>query len=148
MAVYLAGFFGHHYTAIDIVYTDLGYTCITGDIDIQEILCRIRIHTHNRCIVIYFFHTCSAYIYIDDPGSEVIAAMSIATGIPLHWTKGVVVGSDCESTGEDHLCLVELVPDGAHVKAKSGTEIVSGEFVELRVWVNPISNRSDYKVVR
>lgn len=77
-----------------------------------------------------------------------IASLSIATGIPLHWTKGVVVGNYCESTEEDYLCLVELIPDGAHVKAASGTEIANGQSVELRVWVDPISDRSTYKVVR
>jgi len=77
-----------------------------------------------------------------------LGAASIVTGIRLHWTKGVVVGSYCQSTEEDYLCLVELVPDGARVKAESGSDITSGRSVELRVWVNPLSGTTTYKVVR
>ena len=50
-------------------------------------------------------------------------------------------------SGQDYLCLVELVPDGSRVKAESGLEIASGTSVELRVWVNPLSNTTTYKVV-
>jgi len=77
----------------------------------------------------------------------VIGVSSVVTGIPLHWTKGVVVGTYCESTEEDYLCLVELFPDGAHVKAESGSEIASGKSVELRVWVDPLSGMATYQVV-
>ena len=77
----------------------------------------------------------------------VIGAVGVATGIPLHWSKGVVVGSYCESTEGDYLCLVELIPDGSRVKAESGLDIASGKSVELRAWVNPLSGTATYKVV-
>ena len=77
-----------------------------------------------------------------------LGAVSVATGIPLHWSKGVVVGSYCESTEENYLCLVELVPDGSRVKAESELDIPSGRSVELRAWVNPFSGTTTYQVVR
>jgi hypothetical protein len=78
----------------------------------------------------------------------IIGGAGITTGIPVHWTKGLVVGTYCESTEDDYLCLVELVPDGALVKAESGSDIAHGKSVELRVWVDPFSGTATYHVVR
>lgn len=78
----------------------------------------------------------------------VVGGVGVTTGVPLHWSKGVVVGTYCESTEEDFLCLVELIPGGTRVKAESGLDLTIREPVELRVWVDPFSGTSTYKVVR
>ena len=48
----------------------------------------------------------------------VVGALNIATGIPLHWTKGVVVGSYCESTEEDFLCKSVAGRHSARLEAR------------------------------
>ena len=63
-----------------------------------------------------------------------LVALWVATGSPLHWTKGVVLPGSCTRVAEAHACLVELVPDGTHVTAKSDAPLVGGRWVELRVW--------------
>ena len=77
----------------------------------------------------------------------VLAVLCTVTGVPIRWSKGTVIGNYCESTDEDYVCLVELVPGGAHVRAMSGTQLARKTSVELRVWVNPFSGKYTYKVV-
>jgi hypothetical protein len=72
----------------------------------------------------------------------------VATGTPVRWTKGIVHGDLCVSTEADYLCRVELVPDGSHVMAASGSDIAKGTWVELRVWHNFVSGKDTYTVVR
>lgn len=73
---------------------------------------------------------------------------STVTGIPLRWTKGVVLRDLCSSTEAEYLCQVELVPDGTHVTAQSESDIAKGTSVELRVWHDVVSGKDSYTVVR
>lgn len=75
-------------------------------------------------------------------------AMWVATGTPLHWTKGVVLPGSCTPVPNAHACEVELVPDGTHVTAQSDAALAGGRWVELRVWHDMVSGTDTYTVVR
>lgn len=75
-------------------------------------------------------------------------AVWVATGIPLHWTKGVVLPGSCTRVADAHVCQVELVPAGTHVTAQSDAALDGGRWVELRVWRDIVSGTDTYRVVR
>ncbi|MBF6023409.1 hypothetical protein [Lysobacter niastensis] len=75
-------------------------------------------------------------------------ALWVATGTPLHWTKGVVLPGSCTREGNSYACQVELVPDGTHVTVRSDAALAAGRGVELRVWHDMVSGTDTYTVVR
>lgn len=74
----------------------------------------------------------------------VLATVSIATGLPLRWAKGVVLPSACASTEADYLRRVEVVPGGEQVEAASGLDLPAGTWVKIRIWHNVLSGREIY----
>lgn len=78
----------------------------------------------------------------------IMFAMWVATGTPLRWTKGVVIPGSCTRVARAYACQVELVPDGAHVTARSDAALTGGHGVELRVWHDMVAGTDTYTVVR
>jgi hypothetical protein len=78
----------------------------------------------------------------------ITGAAWVTTGQPIHWSKGVVVAGSCTGVDAARVCQVELVPDGARVRAQSDAALTGGDWVELRVWRNLITGTENYTVVR
>jgi hypothetical protein len=78
----------------------------------------------------------------------VVAATWAVTGVPLRWTRGIVLADSCTGPADAQTCRVELVPDGTQVSAASGTRIEGGRWVELRVWHDLVSGRDTYTIVQ
>ena len=98
--------------------------------------------------MLWIMRRCPIYFAAFATFGAIIGAAWVATGEPIHWTKGVVVPGSCTRLDPAHLCQVELVPDGEHVRAKSEAALADGEWVKLRVWRNLITGTETYTVVR
>jgi hypothetical protein len=76
-----------------------------------------------------------------------IALVVFVTGMPVRWTKGIVLPAACAPVADEYACAVGLVPDGTRVTATSDRAVASGDRVELLAWRNLVSGEDSYLVV-
>jgi hypothetical protein len=77
-----------------------------------------------------------------------LAVVVFVTGMPVRWTKAVVLPGACQRVADAYACRVELVPDGTRVTAKSDLAIASGTWVRLLAWRDLRSGKDSYSIVR
>ena len=76
-----------------------------------------------------------------------VAFVVFVTGMPVRWTKGVVLPAACEPLADAYACQVEIVSDGTREKAKSEHALASGDRVALLGWRDLPSGEDSYSVV-
>jgi hypothetical protein len=76
-----------------------------------------------------------------------IAFVFLAPGVPVRWTKGIVLPEGCSSVADAYACQVELVSDGSRVTARSDRAIASGDGVRLLAWHDLTSGEQGYTIV-
>lgn len=77
-----------------------------------------------------------------------VAFVVFVTGMPVRWTKGVVLPAACEPLADAYACQVEIVSDGTRVVAKSDQALASGTRVALLGWRDLPSGEDSYSIVR
>jgi len=76
-----------------------------------------------------------------------IAFVLLVPGVPVRWTKGVVLPEGCSSVADAYACPVELVADAARVTARSDRAFAPGAGVRLLAWRDLTSWEVSYTVV-
>ena len=76
-----------------------------------------------------------------------VAFVVFVTGMPVRWTKGVVLPAACAPLADAYACQVEIVSDGTRVMATSDRAIASGNSVQLLAWRDLVSGEDSYSVV-
>lgn len=73
-------------------------------------------------------------------------ALVFVTGMPVRWTKGVVLPGACKPVADGYACQVEFVSDQTRVTARSDRAIAAGIRVSLLGWFDPASGAVSYTV--
>jgi hypothetical protein len=76
-----------------------------------------------------------------------IAFVLLAPGVPVRWTKGVVLPEGCSSEADAFACHVQLATDAARMTARSDRAIAPGAGVRLLAWRDLASWQISYTIV-